>query len=145
MVKLSAFMLLCIVMGSCSNSSKQQSKESMSINKETVTRYMAGFNEKDHAVILSCLTDDVVWELPGVYLHSGKAAFDKEIENEGFTGKPIIHVNRLTEQDDVVIAEGTVQATKKDGTVINLVFCDVFEMENGLVKKLTSYLMAKAA
>lgn len=117
----------------------------MSLNKETVTRYMAGFNEKDHAVILSCLTEDVVWELPGVYLHSGKAAFDKEIENEGFTGKPIIHVNRLTEQDDVVIAEGTVQATKKDGTVINLVFCDVFEMKNGLVKKLTSYLMAKAA
>ena len=113
----------------------------MSINKKTVNRYMEGFNATDHAKILSCLTEDVTWELPGVYLHKGKAAFDKEIENEAFTGSPVIKVSRMTEENNVVIAEGTVQATKKDGTVLHLVFCDVFDMENGLIKKLTSYLM----
>ena len=102
---------------------------------------MAAFNETDHAAILSCLTDDVVWELPGVYLHKGKAAFDKEIENEGFTGKPVIKVSRMTEEDNIVIAEGTVLATTKDGIKLTIVFCDVFEMEKGLIKKLTSYLM----
>ena len=110
-------------------------------NKETVARYMEGFNSTDHAKILSCLTEDVIWELPGVYLHKGKSAFDKEIENEAFTGSPIINVSRMTEENNVVIAEGTVQAKKKDGTILDLVFCDVFEMENGLIKKLTSYLM----
>ncbi len=115
----------------------------MSNNKKTVHKYMAGFNAGDHAKILSCLTEDVVWELPGAYLHRGKAAFDKEIENEAFTGKPIIKVNRLTEEANVVIAEGTVVAKKKDGTTLNIVFCDVFEMKKGLIKKLTSYLMMK--
>jgi ketosteroid isomerase-like protein len=102
---------------------------------------MEGFNAKDHAVILSCLTDDIIWELPGVYQHQGKTAFDKEIENEAFTGKPIINVTRMTEEHDTVIAEGTVQARTKDGVLIHLVFCDVFEMKEGLIKKLTSYLM----
>lgn len=113
----------------------------MTKNKETVARYMSAFNQKDHAAILACLTENVVWELPGVYQHRGKAAFDKEIENEGFSGKPVIKVSRMVEENNVVIAEGTVQATTKDGVVVNLVFCDVFEMENGLIKKLISYLM----
>jgi ketosteroid isomerase-like protein len=113
----------------------------MSINKKTVNRYMEGFNATDHAAILSCLAEDVTWELPGVYLHKGKAAFDKEIENEAFTGSPVIRVSRMTEENNVVIAEGTVLAKKKDGTVLHLVFCDVFDMENGLIKKLISYLV----
>ena len=115
----------------------------MSTNKQTVTRYMEGFNATDHAKILSCLTEDVIWELPGAYVHKGKAAFDKEIENEAFTGSPVIEVSRLTEENDVVIAEGTVEAKKKDGTVLFIVFCDVFEMREGLIKKLTSYLMVE--
>ncbi|KIO75684.1 hypothetical protein TH53_19375 [Pedobacter lusitanus] len=115
----------------------------MSTNKNTVIKYMEGFNATDHAKITSCLTEDVTWELPGVYLHQGKAAFDKEIENEAFTGSPVIRVSRMIEENNVVIAEGTVRAKKKDGTILNLVFCDIFEMENGLIRKLTSYLMTK--
>lgn len=135
-----ALLVSTLIMSSFSN--PQQNKD-MSKNKTTVMMYMDGFNASDHAKILSCLTEDVIWELPGAYLHKGKAAFDKEIENDAFTGKPVIKVSRLTEENNVVIAEGTVIATKKDGTKLNLVFCDVFEMENSLIKKLTSYLMEK--
>ena len=135
-----ALLVSTLIMSSFSN--PQQNKD-MSKNKTTVMKYMDGFNASDHAKILSCLTEDVIWELPGAYLHKGKAAFDKEIENDAFTGKPVIKVSRLTEENNVVIAEGTVIATKKDGTKLNLVFCDVFEMENSLIKKLTSYLMEK--
>jgi len=110
-------------------------------NKATVAKYMSAFNKKDHIRILSCVTDDVIWELPGVYLHKGKPAFEKEIENENFTGNPLIVVTRMMEENNTVIAEGTVKAQTKDGNMVNLVFCDVFEMQNGLIKKLTSYLM----
>lgn len=127
------------------NCVKTKQTPSSSKNKTTVAKYMEAFNATDHPKILSCLTEDVVWELPGVYQHIGKDAFDKEIENPAFTGKPVIKVSRMTEENDIVIAEGTVQAKKKDGTLLNLVFCDVFEMENGLIKKLTSYLMSKPA
>lgn len=113
----------------------------MSSNKETVNKYIDGFNTNNHSKILACLTDNIIWELPGVYLKTGKEAFDQEIENELFISPPEITVSRLTESNNVVIAEGRVVTKKKDGEVINLVFCDVFEMENGLISKLTSYLM----
>ena len=110
-------------------------------NKQTVSKYMEAFGRLDHPAILSCLTDDVRWVVPGAFDIEGKSAFDKEIENEAFVGKPVIKVTRLVEEGDVVVAEGTVRSTRKDGGTLNLVFCDVFEMEEGKVKRLTSYLM----
>lgn len=112
-----------------------------SVNKSTVETYMEGFRNGDHPKILSCLTEDVEWIMPGKYHHTGKAAFDKEIENEAFEGRPDITVHRMVEEQDVVIAEGTVICKLKGGEVINVVFCDVFEMEDAKIKKLISYLM----
>ena len=117
----------------------------MSENKKTVERYMEGFRISDHAAILACLTDDVEWILPGAFHLHGKEAFDKEIENEAFVGPPAIVVDRLTEENDVVVAEGTVRATRRDGTNFLLAMCDVFEMRGGKIRKLTSYLMQVTA
>ena len=102
---------------------------------------MEGFRKSDHAQVLSCLTQDVVWDIPGMFHVTGQAAFDKEIENDAFTGRPDITVTRLTEENDVVIAEGSVRAQKKAGGVLHLLFCDVFEMRQGKIKRLVSYLM----
>jgi uncharacterized protein len=112
----------------------------MTENKRTVDRYMEGFGRSDHGQILSCLTDDVEWEIPGAFHVSGKDAFDKEIENEAFVGSPVIVVTRMTEENDVVVAEGSVRTQKKDGDVLSLRFCDVFVMQAGKIKRLTSYL-----
>lgn len=45
------------------------------------------------------------------------------------------------EEDDVVVAEGTVRATRRDGATLNAVFCDVFVMRDAKIRHLTSYLM----
>ncbi len=109
-------------------------------NKRMIERYMAGFRATDHALILSCLTDDVEWEIPGMLHSRGKAAFDKEIENEAFVGHPDIVVTRMIEEENVVVAEGAVRTQKRDGGELRLRFCDVFVMEAGKIKCLTSYL-----
>jgi ketosteroid isomerase-like protein len=109
-------------------------------NKETVQQYMHAFAALDHAAVLDCLTDDVEWFIPGAFHIQGKAAFDKEIENDAFTGKPDIKVSRLTEEHDVVVAEGSVRGMRKGGGRFKLLFCDVFEMRAGKIKRLTSFL-----
>jgi ketosteroid isomerase-like protein len=114
----------------------------VSDNKATVERYMAGFNISDHALILSCLTDDVEWDLPGAFHLVGKVAFDKEIENPAFVGRPTVTVTRMVEEDDVVVAEGTVRAMMSDGGLLNAVFCDVFLMREARIRRLTSYVIA---
>lgn len=113
----------------------------MSEQKQIVEIYMDGFRETNHEKILSCLTDDVVWELPGFYIRNGKTAFDKEIENPNADGHPDIKLIRLIEEGNIVVAEGTVKAKMKDGSTLDAVFCDVFHFTNGKVNKLTSYLM----
>ena len=113
----------------------------MSPNKQTVQKYMDAFTRTDHAEILSCLTEGVEWEIPGAFHVRGKAAFDKEIENDAFVGSPAIRVTRMTEEDDVVVAEGTVRCARRDGGLLNAVFCDVFVMEDAKIRHLTSYVM----
>ncbi len=113
----------------------------MSQNKHTVQAYMDAFTRTDRATILSCLTDDVQWDVPGAFHISGKAAFDKEIENDAFVGSPTIRVTRMVEEGDIVVAEGTVQSARKDGGMLNAVFCDVFVMQEAKIRHLTSYLM----
>jgi len=113
----------------------------MSRNKQTVQRYMNAFNKSDHAEILSCLTDDVEWVMPGAFHLTGKLAFDKEIENDAFVGSPTITVSRMTEEHDVVVAEGSVRSARRDGGLLNAVYCDVFEMQDAKIRCLTSYLM----
>ena len=80
----------------------------MTRNKQTVHRYMEAFRKSTHAEVLACLTDDVEWVLPGAFHLQGKEAFDREIENEAFVGRPAIDVTRLVEEDEVVVAEGSV-------------------------------------
>lgn len=113
----------------------------MTRNQRTVESYIDGFRKSDHAQVLACLTGDVEWEMPGAFHHHGKEAFDREIENPAFTGRPDITVTRTVEQGDVVVAEGEVRARRANGEPFHAVFCDVFEMRDGLIRKLTTYLM----
>jgi catechol 2,3-dioxygenase-like lactoylglutathione lyase family enzyme len=113
----------------------------MGENKKTIETYMAGFRANDHAQILSCLADDVEWEIPGAFHVRGKEAFEEHIEDEGFVGRPMITVTRITEGEDVVVAEGVVRTQRTDGVMLTLAFCDVFEMRGGKIRRLVSYLM----
>ena len=79
--------------------------------------------------------------MPGAFHLVGKAAFDKEIENEAFVGSPAITVTRMTEENDVVVAEGSVRAERKAGGFLSAVFCDVFVMQGGRIRRLISYFM----
>ena len=101
---------------------------------------MDGFVAGDHEMVLSCLTVDVVWDMPGNFRLTGKEAFDKEIGNENFVGLPSIQVIRMIEENNIVVAEGAVQSQMKAGGMLDAVFCDVFHMDKGKIKHLTSYV-----
>jgi uncharacterized protein len=112
----------------------------MTENKQTVTRYMEGFERGDHAQILSCLAENVEWEIPGAFHVRGKEAFEREIENDAFVGRPTITVTRMIEEHDVVVAEGSVRTQRREGNIVYLRYCDVFSMHAGKIRHLISYL-----
>jgi ketosteroid isomerase-like protein len=104
--------------------------------------YLNGFRTLDRALILSCLTDDVEWVIPGAFETRGKAGFAEHIVERGFAPTPpVITETRIVEAGDVVVVEGTVRAARADGAFIDLMFCDVFEMRNAKIRRLVSYLV----
>lgn len=145
------FLLLftAITIVSCNNGKENTvitndtTKQNFMSNKKIVEAYMDGFRTSDHAKVLSCLTDDVVWDMPGVFRKQGKVEFDSEIENENFVGSPTITIIRMVEEGNIVMAEGEVKGKMKNGGELDAVFSDVFHFENGKIKQLTTYLMNK--
>lgn len=113
----------------------------MTTNKQTVHNFMEGFKKWDRAQILSCLTEDIVWDMQGAFHLEGKEAFDRELKNDAFTDNPIISHIKIVEEQNILVAEGTVQSQSKEGQTRNYVFCDVFQMEGGKIKKLTAYVL----
>jgi uncharacterized protein len=109
--------------------------------KEIVEAYFEGFRNSDHDAILSVLTDDVVWDLPGYRHLTGKDAFDGEIENDVFEGNPELKIDRLVEEGDAVVAIGSGEARFKTGELHRFVFCDVFTFTNGTIRRVESYLV----
>jgi uncharacterized protein len=110
-------------------------------NKETVQAYMDAYSRWDHIAVLACLTDDIEWIIPGAFHLEGKDAFDAEIESKNNAGPPQISVDRLVEEDDIVVAEGQVRQPLAAGGNVGLAYCGVFQMRDGKICKLTSYVM----
>jgi ketosteroid isomerase-like protein len=114
-----------------------------SARRRAVRAYFDGFRTGDHGAILSLLTEDVTWEIPGFFDISGKEAFEAEIENPAFEGHPKLTVHRLVEEDDVVVAVGAVEAARTDGGILRAVFADVFYFEGEKIRRLETYQMEK--
>ncbi|WP_035812601.1 nuclear transport factor 2 family protein [Jiangella gansuensis] len=102
-------------------------------NTETVHRYLDGFRRTDHAQILSCLTDDIIWTVFGAFRLEGKAAYDAAIEGPGFAGDPELEVVRMVEEGDTVMAELIGRVPQQDGSVQRLSMAEVFVMRDGLI------------
>ena len=113
----------------------------MSENKNTIQQFIEGFINSDREKILSCPTDSVFWEIPGKFQLTGKEAFLKEVKHDYFDGSPAIKIIRMVEENNIVAAEGFMQSKKKDGGYLNAVFCDIFHMDKGKIKQLTTYLI----
>src|SRR5262245_13272961 len=95
----------------------------MTANKSMMEKYMDGFRKSDYKLILSCLTDDRKWEMPGALHLLGKEALDKAIEHDAFVGSPTITITPMMEEKDVVVAEGAVRPQRKASGLLSAVFC----------------------
>jgi uncharacterized protein len=110
----------------------------MSTNKKLIETYLA---TTDKSKIGALLADDVEWVEWGDGVPSsgavtrGKDAYIKNYGDDELRDE----VHRLTEENNVVVAEGTAHVTKKDGHTLSVRYVDIFELERGKIKRKSSF------
>ena len=114
----------------------------MSPNKDVVTKYYESFARLDRKAVLSYLADDVEWiewgSPDGPARHHGKAEFEKNMNDPPGPGGLRFDLNRMTEENDVVLAECTVRVPLQDGRFLNVRAWDIFEFTHGKIRRLTA-------
>lgn len=113
----------------------------MSDRTDLVHHYMDGFRRSDHAAILDCLTDDIVWRIHGTRHTAGKAEFDTEIENPAFEGSPELTVDRTVEAGDVVVVTGTGAGRHRQAGPFRFAYSDLFTFRGPLISEIDSYVV----
>jgi uncharacterized protein len=107
-------------------------------NKKLIESYLAA---TDKSKLGSLLADDVEWVewVDGVpasgSITRGKEAHMKNYGDDKLRGE----LHRLTEENNVVVAEGTAHVTKKDGSSLSVRYVDIFEVEHGKIKRKQSF------
>ncbi|MGC1836858.1 MAG: nuclear transport factor 2 family protein, partial [Candidatus Acidiferrales bacterium] len=108
----------------------------MSGNKDVIGAYFASTGT-EYSRLLADDIELVEWAEgvpPSGVRTRGKAAFVENRGNREFQTQ----LTRITEENNVVVVEGMARGAKKEGGFWMVQFCDVFELEDGKVKKLTS-------
>ncbi len=105
-----------------------------------VEAYFDCFSHQDWARMLPLVTDDVErWEVGEPHRSQGKAEFERDIR----AGPDVVELHgdvaRMTEEGGVVVAEGTVRVSLKDGKTIRVQICNVFEFEGEKIRRITSF------
>jgi ketosteroid isomerase-like protein len=111
----------------------------MSAHQDVVAKYIEGFRRGDHAQVLSCLTDDVVWVLHGHQAVRGKTAFATEIATDLFDGTPTLEVFRMIEDGDAVAVFGGGSVTRKGGEIADFAFSELFIFDGDRISRLETY------
>jgi ketosteroid isomerase-like protein len=95
----------------------------------------------DRSKVAPLLSDNVEWvewvdgaPVSGV-ITRGKAAYIQNFGDDELRSE----IARMTEEGNVVVAEGIARVFKKDGSILPVRFCDIFELEDGKVKRLSSF------
>jgi ketosteroid isomerase-like protein len=115
----------------------------MSSNKKLIETYQASLGNLDWAAVASCLTDDVErvewadgFPSSGVPVR-GKAAVIKDMEAPR---RFQIQATRMTEENNVVVAECVVRVPLEKGGYFVGRALSVYELENGKIKRMTSFV-----
>ena len=83
----------------------------------------------------------VVWSIYGHRRLEGKEAFDGEIENEAFEGRPELSLDRLIEEGDSIAAPHSGKARIRGGDVFRFSGVTVFTFEGDLISRVESYVV----
>jgi uncharacterized protein (TIGR02246 family) len=113
---------------------------SVEANKKLIEKVNDAFRTGDMENVLSYYTDDVRWSMAGMPVWDGKQAVRDSMKgNDEYPEPPEFTVEHMIAENDMVVCTGISIMTKKTGEKTKSTYCDMYKVENGKVKEMTTW------
>ena len=109
-------------------------------NKQIVEQVNTAFQQGNNEGFLSLCTEDVRWNMIGDNIPAGKEAIRKFLEN-GPAEPPRFSVKNMIAEGSIVMCNGDVTMKNAVNENEEYAYCDVYEIRDGKVAVLTSYVV----
>lgn len=112
----------------------------MSQHQQTIRTYASSFATGDLARILSCVSDDLVWEFNGHKAGEGKAAFEEQMTRDLEAGTAEVTIESFVEQDDAVVAINRGRFVPDgEGVAMPFVSAEVYTFTDGKISRIQTF------
>jgi limonene-1,2-epoxide hydrolase len=107
--------------------------------QQVVEKVNTAFAENKMEDFVSLCTDDVRWNMVGENEYVGKEAILKGMSEMPDQAAPNFVIDKIVAADSAATCTGSFTMLKNG---VQFAFCDVYEFEGGLIKTMTSYVVA---
>ncbi|WP_026934394.1 nuclear transport factor 2 family protein [Christiangramia echinicola] len=111
--------------------------------EKLLKKFNEAFANCDTEFLANSVTDDIVWNIVGEKLISGRKDFEKSLDRMRHGGPTEIFVNEMIISDDRSVVEGIVEFYVEPGKKKKYAFCDVYvfsEIDDTKFKELRTYV-----
>lgn len=109
-------------------------------NKAILEKANAAISKGDNEGFLSQCTEETIWTFVGDKMLKGKEAV-RQWMRTAYVEPPKFNVENLIEEDDFVIAVGTISMNGEDGKIADYSYCDVWRFRNGKMDELKAFVI----
>ncbi len=112
-------------------------------NKQVIQQIVEAFDKNDTKTVLDMMTDDIEWTMIGDRTITGKVAMREWFSKTEDMKMAYSTKNNIIIEERLAAVNGEVSCKGKDGITFHMYYCDIYELENDQVKKMTSYIIDK--
>lgn len=108
---------------------------------EIVQAVISAFEKKDFSEVRDFFSQDFIMDWPGFLMVEDLD--DLELFLKKNAPKRVVETknHHFLEKDNIVFGNGEITVELHSGLLVKNYFCDIYEFQNGKIKKITSYIL----
>lgn len=116
----------------------------MATNQEIVAKANEAFRKGDMQAFLELCAEDFEWEMVGGDFHvKSKAHANEQFKNMPECPPPVFSIDREFAAGNRVMCEGFLTMEFPENNVWEAYYCDIYDLEDGMIKTLRTYAVEK--
>jgi ketosteroid isomerase-like protein len=113
-------------------------------NEEYLNKIDEKFSKDRNGFFLEYIAEDIKWNIIGAGTITGKKNFLEEMKRQEMEDYPVITIKNVIIEGEFIIVESTGKIYYKTGKPYEPAYCDIYRLEDGKIRELTTYIVNTA-